>query len=98
VSDYVNLLIQLGFRIMRLEEPELTTEGQHEVGANAYSAGPTRLMLLAQVLTDESPVGLPQTPAWFSRPVCSAISLVRQAHREAARYLLTILKRQRPAP
>ena len=54
VSDYVNLLIQLGFRIRRLEEPELSTEGQREVGANAYSVGPTRLMLLAQVAADES--------------------------------------------
>jgi len=53
VSDYVNLLIELGFGIMRLEEPELIIEGEHEVGANAYSAGPTRLMLLAQASTEK---------------------------------------------
>jgi trans-aconitate methyltransferase len=48
MSDYLNALIDARFKLLRIEEPGITDAGLHEVGANAYSIGPTRLMILAQ--------------------------------------------------
>lgn len=50
ISDYLNALIDARFKLLRIEEPEITDTGLHEVGANAYSIGPTRLMILAQAI------------------------------------------------
>jgi trans-aconitate methyltransferase len=46
VADYVNATIKAGFRLARVEEPEIAEDGlQHEEAGN-YSPGPTRLMML----------------------------------------------------
>ena len=49
VSGYVNLIISVGFKILMMKEPEITRAGAGKPGASAYSTGPTRLMILAQV-------------------------------------------------
>jgi trans-aconitate methyltransferase len=48
VSDYLNCLIEAGFALGRIAEPDICKCCQHESGAHAYAFGPTRLMILAQ--------------------------------------------------
>ncbi len=48
VSDYLNCLIEAGFALRRIAEPDIRKCCRHESGAHAYAAGPTRLMVLAQ--------------------------------------------------
>jgi SAM-dependent methyltransferase len=48
IADYVNAAIDVGFRVVRMEEPEISEGGlQHEDAVN-YSAGPSRLMMLLE--------------------------------------------------
>jgi trans-aconitate methyltransferase len=51
VSDYLNCIMQARFTLRRVEEPEISTRCLGESGANAYAAGPTRLMILAQAVS-----------------------------------------------
>jgi trans-aconitate methyltransferase len=51
IADYVNAAIEAGFRLARVEEPQIAEAGlQHEEVEN-YSPGPTRLMMLMQADT-----------------------------------------------
>jgi trans-aconitate methyltransferase len=48
VSDYLNCVIEAGFALRRIAEPDICKCCQGESGAHAYTVGPTRLMILAQ--------------------------------------------------
>jgi trans-aconitate methyltransferase len=48
VSDYLNCLIEAGFALRRVTEPDICKRCQGEAGAHEYAVGPTRLMILAQ--------------------------------------------------
>lgn len=48
VADYVNAIINAGFRLARMEEPEISEDGLEHEEAEHYSPGPTRLMMLVQ--------------------------------------------------
>jgi trans-aconitate methyltransferase len=50
VSDYLNCLIEAGFALQRIAEPDICECCQGELGAHQYAVGPTRLMILAQVV------------------------------------------------
>jgi len=48
IADYVNATIDVGFRIARMEEPEIAEDGLQHEDAENYSPGPTRLMMLLE--------------------------------------------------
>ena len=48
ISDYVNATIEAGFRVSRIEEPEVAEVGLQHEDAGSYLLGPSRLMMLLQ--------------------------------------------------
>lgn len=48
IADYVNIAIDAGFRLARVEEPQIAEAGLEHEEAENYSPGPTRLMMLMQ--------------------------------------------------
>lgn len=48
VSGYLNCLIETGFALRRVAEPDICKRCRHDPDAHAYAVGPTRLMILAQ--------------------------------------------------
>ena len=51
IADYVNTAIDAGFRLARVEEPEIAEDGVQHEDAGDYSPGPSRLMMLMQATT-----------------------------------------------
>lgn len=48
VSEYLNCIIQSGFALQRIEEPQISPACGYSADANSYQLGPTRLMILAR--------------------------------------------------
>jgi trans-aconitate methyltransferase len=48
IADYINIAIEAGFRVARIEEPQIAKAGLQHEEAGTYLPGPTRLMMLMQ--------------------------------------------------